>query len=183
MGKRARSAADPMVVDLREALWLSISPGMTVRRLRSTTRVSGPLCFSTSALLPTARMRSPLIANASATMNRSSTVTILPFSSTISARVCADRFAAGDGDGSKEKGTYDGAHDSLLEAGACHSIMPQTRVIVRAKLAVSAMDLGQPGTEPSLSIDSANHAGALVPSQISFQLGRSSASRIARRSA
>jgi hypothetical protein len=32
-------------------------------------------------------------------------------------------------------------------------------------------------------IDSANHAGALVPSQISFQLGRSSASTIARISA
>src|SRR5215472_11770135 len=32
-------------------------------------------------------------------------------------------------------------------------------------------------------IDSANHAGALVPSQISFQLGRSSASTMARRSA
>src|SRR5215831_9862717 len=51
-------------------------------------------------------------------------------------------FAAGDGDGSEEKGTYDGAHDGLLEAAACHSIMPQTRVNVRAKLALSAMDLG-----------------------------------------
>jgi hypothetical protein len=36
------------------------------------------------------------------------------------------RFAPGEGDGSKDKGTYDGAHDDLLEtAAACHSIMPQ----------------------------------------------------------
>jgi hypothetical protein len=39
---------------------------MTVRWLRSTTRVLGPLCLSISALLPTATILSPLIASASA---------------------------------------------------------------------------------------------------------------------
>ena len=65
--------------------WLSIRPGMTVRRSRSITRVCGPLSFSMSALvLSVATMRPPRIASASAMVKRSSTVTILPLTSTVS---------------------------------------------------------------------------------------------------
>src|SRR3954464_7611591 len=64
--------------------WLSINPGMTVRPARSMTRVCGPLSASISAVVPTLRMRSPLMASACAMVKRSSTVTILPLTSTIS---------------------------------------------------------------------------------------------------
>src|SRR5262249_49849098 len=79
-------------------------------------------------------------------------------------------FAADDGDGSDEKGTCDGAHDGFLEAAACHSIMPQTRVNARAKSAVPAMHLGQAGTKPACrppsdSITAAAHCprAAIIP--------------------
>jgi hypothetical protein len=64
--------------------WLSINPGMTARPARSTTRVCGPLSASTSAVVPTLRMRSPLTASACAMVKRSSTVMILPLMSTVS---------------------------------------------------------------------------------------------------
>src|SRR6188472_2402100 len=61
---------------------------MTVRRPTSMRRVLGPRNFSISDALPTATMRSFLIASASAMVNRSSTVTILPLTSNVSAGSC-----------------------------------------------------------------------------------------------
>src|SRR5215468_375557 len=62
-----------------------MSPGITVRRLRSMTRVCGPLSLSVSAVVPTATMRVPRIASDSAMVKRSSTVTILPLMRMVSA--------------------------------------------------------------------------------------------------
>jgi hypothetical protein len=58
-------------------------------------------------------------------------------------------FAADDGDGSKEKGTCEGAHDGLLKAAACRSIMPQTPVNARAKSPCQQLGRGRiPVTSP-----------------------------------
>src|SRR5262245_38546860 len=62
-----------------------MSPGITVRRLRSITRVCGPLSLSVSAAVPTATIRPPRIASDSAMLKRSSTVTILPLTRMVSA--------------------------------------------------------------------------------------------------
>src|SRR5262245_25006559 len=64
--------------------WLSISPGMTERPARSMTRVCGPLSAAMSDVVPTLTTRSPLMASACAMVKRSSTVTILPLTSTVS---------------------------------------------------------------------------------------------------
>src|SRR5215831_18255386 len=119
---------------------------MTVRRLRSTTRVSGPLCFSISALLPT----DTLALDRQRLSNREPVVhgdDLAVQQHDVRRRLRRRRFP-GEGDGCKDKGTYDEAHDDLLEAAACHSIMLQTRVNARAKSAVPARDLGQAGTKP-----------------------------------
>src|SRR6266852_1174551 len=57
---------------------------MTVRFRRSIVFVPAPFSLSTSASLPTATMRCPLIATACAIVKRSSTVTILPLKRTMS---------------------------------------------------------------------------------------------------
>src|SRR5262245_36955565 len=62
-----------------------MSPGITVRRLRSMVRVCGPLSRSVSAAVPTATIRPPRIASDSAMVKRSSTVTILPLVRMVSA--------------------------------------------------------------------------------------------------
>src|SRR5215470_1193679 len=62
-----------------------MSPGITVRRLRSMTRVCGPFSLSVSAAVPTATTRLPRIASDSAMLKRSSTVTIFPFVRMVSA--------------------------------------------------------------------------------------------------
>ena len=72
---------------------------MTVRPARSITRVCGPLSASISAVVPTLTMRSPLMASAWAMVKRSSTVTILPLTSSMSG-VCA---RTGMADTTKEK--------------------------------------------------------------------------------
>src|SRR3989338_3033871 len=62
--------------------WASISPGTTVRPARSTRRVCGPASASTSAVVPTARILSPLTATASATRAARSSVRTVPPGST-----------------------------------------------------------------------------------------------------
>src|SRR2546428_8297150 len=57
---------------------------MTVRLRRSIIFVPVSFSLSTSALLPTATMRCPLIATACAIVKRTSTVTILPLKTTMS---------------------------------------------------------------------------------------------------
>src|SRR5262245_19343301 len=70
---------------------------MTVRPPRSMVSVAGPRSFSMSALRPVAMIRCPRMARASAVVNRSSTVRILPLSKTLSApwaRTAVDHAAA-----------------------------------------------------------------------------------------
>jgi len=74
-------------------LWLSMSPGITVRPARSTMRVAGPALARSASLSPTAPIRSPAIAIACSIANWSSTVTILPLTSSRSG-VCAIAGAA-----------------------------------------------------------------------------------------
>ena len=63
----------------------STNPGVTARPLRSTTRVAGAISLATSALDPTATMRLPRTATASATRSAASSVMIFPPRSTRSA--------------------------------------------------------------------------------------------------
>src|SRR5262245_2057186 len=62
---------------------------MTVRPPRSMVRVDGPLSASISAVVPTLRMRPPLMASAWAIVKRSSTVTTLPLTRTVSGTCAA----------------------------------------------------------------------------------------------
>ena len=66
----ASSCAPPVI----RWMWASSKPGMRNRPLASITRVAGPRRRSTSARLPTARIRSPAIATASASGRSASTV-------------------------------------------------------------------------------------------------------------
>ena len=59
-------------------VWLSISPGQTVRPCSGTTRVPGPASAATSAARPTARSRPPAMASASARGWAGSSVRIAP---------------------------------------------------------------------------------------------------------
>src|SRR5688572_11101461 len=63
----------------------SLRPGMTMRRPASITRVPGPLYFSSSPGLPTARMRSPRIAIASAFGCFGSSVATRPLTMSVTA--------------------------------------------------------------------------------------------------
>ena len=72
-------------------MWLSISPGMTVRPPRSIRRVPAPASLPMSSLLPTATMRSPRMATACAIVKRSSTVMIFPFDRMRSGGGCCAR--------------------------------------------------------------------------------------------
>jgi hypothetical protein len=65
--------------------WPSMKPGTARRPLRSITSVRGPTKAAISPSLPTAVMRSPVIATASAMGRAASTVTTLPWRSTRSA--------------------------------------------------------------------------------------------------
>src|SRR6185436_14741170 len=65
----------------------SFSPGMTMRRPASITRVLGPLYFSNSPGLPTATLRSPLMAIASAFGCFGSSVAIRALTISVSAGV------------------------------------------------------------------------------------------------
>src|SRR5882762_9008775 len=69
---------------------------MTVRFLRSITLVPRLCSSSTSAFFPTATMRCPLIATASAIVKPSSTVTILPFTKIVSAGSAANADATAE---------------------------------------------------------------------------------------
>src|ERR1700674_4224179 len=62
-----------------------MNPGITVRPCRSITRVRGPACFRTSALLPTAVILPSRMAMASRVENCVSTVKIWPFTRIVSA--------------------------------------------------------------------------------------------------
>src|ERR687897_48617 len=59
-------------------MWASLMPGITVRPCRSTSRVAGPPSARTSWLAPTATMRSPRTAMASAQGRSESAVNIFP---------------------------------------------------------------------------------------------------------
>src|SRR5262245_17110927 len=65
-------------------IWESMRPGMTVRPPRSMMRVAGPAKPRMSAERPTATIVSSRTANASAMVERSSSVTILPLTSAVS---------------------------------------------------------------------------------------------------
>src|SRR3954451_17556051 len=71
----------------------SISPGSTVAPPRSSTTVSGPARASISARVPTAAMRAPAMATASATEKEASQVTKRPLTSRRSLRIAADILA------------------------------------------------------------------------------------------
>ena len=90
-----RSSSSHVLPARRRCRWLSISPGMAVRPLRSIVLVPGPASLAISWVEPTATMRSPLTATAWAIVKRSSTVTILPFENTRSAAVPAAESCAG----------------------------------------------------------------------------------------
>ena len=95
---RARLRASGAPIQLTSVLKLSaarmacrcesMSPGMTVRPPRSMTRVAGPASFRTSSDEPTRSDASIAIASACATVDRASSVTILPFRRMVSG-VCA----------------------------------------------------------------------------------------------
>ena len=72
-GKTLRSASRSMCA------WPSIRPGVTVRLLRSSTRVAGAVCAAIAASGPTARILSPAMAIAWAIEERASMVMTLAF--------------------------------------------------------------------------------------------------------
>ena len=66
-------------------MWESMRPGRIVLPSRSTTCVSSPIVWETSSSDPTATIRLPFTATASAIVSSASTVTTFPFSRTRSA--------------------------------------------------------------------------------------------------